>query len=109
MKFFTQVVFFLAPLLLIFWVFKSWFLSPTISAGDFWYYFRSMFDNFNLYPYAWYPNISDGLGSQGFAYQNGTIISAIVVDFAKLFNLTWETSTKFLFYIPYIILSFASA
>ncbi len=110
MKLFIRNLPLIMFLLLVLWVFKSWFLSPTISAGDFWYYFRSMFDNYHLYPYAWYTaGISNGMGWQGFAYQNGMIISAAAVGFAKLFNLSWENSSRFIFYIPFIFLSFTSS
>ncbi len=106
----TLIAFSLIVLLLNIWIFKSWFLSPAISAGDFWYYFKSMFDNFSLYPYAWYATGTlGGLGGQGFAYQNGVILSAVAVGIAKLFNISWESSSRFFFYIPYIFLSFASS
>lgn len=91
-------------------VFRVWFISPILSAGDSWYYFKSMLENPYFYPYSWYTTVSsNGLGGQGFAHQTVSIVVSLVANFTKLFDLGWETSSKFLFYIPYIFLSFVSS
>jgi len=110
MRLFTRVFIVPLVLLLFFWIYKSWFFSPIIAAGDFWYYFPSMFENYFLYPYAWdITTNQSGLGVPGFVYQNGSMFAAIAVNFAKFLNLGWGTSVRILFYIPFMLLSFGSS
>ena len=91
-------------------VFNAWFISPIITAGDSWYYYSSMFDNHFIRPYAWYTySISTGLGGQGFAFVTTFTMVAVILEIAKILNVSWETISRFTLYIPFIILSLTSS
>ena len=90
-------------------IFKSWFLSPIIASGDFWYYFSSMLQNYSFYPLSWYSIVGTGLGGQGIVYQNPVMVFSIPLYFADFFNLNWSFVNKLFFYFPFIIVSFLSS
>lgn len=106
----SNILSFLFIILLSVIVFNAWFLSAIITAGDSWYYFQSMFDNNFIYPYAWYTNSPAlGLGGQGFAHISIYSLVGSILAVAKIFNVSWETISRFTLYIPFIILSLTSS
>jgi len=110
MKLYKNTTFLIAVLLLILWVYKPWFLSPILSAGDLWYYFPSMYDNFYLYPQAWYTRVLyNGLGGAGYVFQNGNILASSTFLLPKVFNINWETSVKLVFFLPFLLISISSS
>jgi len=94
--------------LLLFLIFKPWVFTNVIAAGDFWYFFQEMFDNYSLHPYAWSLFASNGMGGQGYIYQNGLIMSAVFVSIANILNISWENTSKLIF-ILFVFLSFFSS
>lgn len=98
--------FWLLLLVLLLLVFKNWLFSPTISAGDFWYFFPSMYDLHFIKPYAWYTFASNlGLGGQGYAYLNTSFVNAFLFKIANILNLSWESVSRIFFYMLFLFLA----
>lgn len=92
-------------LLIILFVYKSWFSFGEISSGDAAFYFRENYKDFNLLPYSW------------FSYKMGTY-SAILNTFPYLylpirllspFNLPWSVLERIIWYWPFLVISFGSS
>lgn len=105
-----NLIFIILISFLAFVVFNAWIFSPVISSGDSWYYFPQMFDNLYLYPYAWYSTaMGNGLGGQGYVHQNVSMVAFTVLYFAKSVGTSWETASRLLLYLPYVLISLFSS
>lgn len=87
-------------------VFKTWFVTPLIAAGDFPYYFSINAQTIS-YPFAW-------LGLQSIGQYNVPFIlslfpiSPIVFFLSNVIHLPWNIIAKIVYFYPTLILSVAS-
>lgn len=91
-------------------IYFSWFSPGLISAGDFWYYFPSMYGVFDIAGSAWSWQHGNGLGINSVLYQ------AIQVDFglpilllAKIMKLPWQWTERLGFFYPFLIIGVLSS
>ena len=100
---------FIPPILLlviVVFIFKSWFLPGLITAGDLWPYSKLMYSSRPIIPYAWELNTADGLG--GFVspllwiYINfGTSITIL----GSWLGLSWSVIERAWYFYPFLVLS----
>lgn len=105
-KFISPLLF----LLLIFIVFRSWFLPGTLSTFDFPYFSRIMMGNANLIPYTWGFHV--GLdGFSRFLSPYSWVFPIIYVPqiiFGNWLGMDWSQITRIVYFYPFLILCVAS-
>ena len=100
---------FLFFFVLVFIIFRGWFLNDLITGGDYWYAFPSNYSQYNTFWYGWNWIKGNGFG------MNSTIYQATIFDFAlplyvlgHLMNFPFTIVSKLGFFYPFLILSIIS-
>lgn len=86
-------------------IFQKWFMPGLISAGDFWFYYPSMYGEFDRAFYAWNFEKGNGLG------MNSVLFQAVLTTFGLpiyllgiLLKIPWETIERIGFFYPFLII-----
>ncbi|MGI8420336.1 MAG: hypothetical protein ACR2LN_06895 [Candidatus Levyibacteriota bacterium] len=110
MKFFKNNWYYFFTAIIIFVVFKNWFVLGTISGGDFIYEYPSMFGNRTLFPYAWDWNATNGLGGFAAPLQWVNTVYAIpILLFGVGLHLSWNIIERVGFFYPYLLIGLLSS
>jgi hypothetical protein len=104
-----NITLFILFILFILWIFKSWFISSVISAGDLRVFYSSMFKDYFLYPYAWDWQQSNGLGGFSSSFGWFTLDISLPLFIGRIFHLNWSTIERVFYFFPFLILCIASS
>lgn len=86
-------------------IYHSWFLFGLISAGDFWYYYPSMYPNFDIAFFAWNFEKGNGFGMNSVLFQGVlTIFGLPILLLGILLKLPWEIIERIGFFYPFLII-----
>lgn len=96
-------------LVTVFVVYREWFSFNLITSGDFWPFFKSMYNSRSLPLSAWDFNHMYGLGgfTGPFLWIHANLSTPITL-FGRLLNLPWPIVERFGNIYPFLILSFLS-
>ncbi|OIP58229.1 MAG: hypothetical protein COX79_02235 [Candidatus Levybacteria bacterium CG_4_10_14_0_2_um_filter_36_16] len=95
-----------AFLIVIFIIFKAWFLPLSLSTGDWGYRFPQTIQHFFIYPYSWNSGFSNGLGGNDiFLLALNTYFSATTSIFFNYLHIPWVIIEKLIWFWPYLAVS----
>ncbi len=96
--------------LILFLIFKSWFLPFSLSAGDWGYRFPETIREFASFPFGWDANFNNGVGgSIIFLLPLNTYSLATSAIPFNIFHIPWEIIEKLVWFIPFLIVSLSGA
>lgn len=91
-------------------IYFSWFSQGLISAGDFWFFFPSVYSRFDLYRYAWIWETGNGMGINSVLYQAVLLAFGVpIYILGVLLKLPWELVERFGFFYPFLIIGVISS
>src|SRR5579859_1326901 len=96
-------------IVLILFIFRSWFLPGIISSGDLRIFYSSSFGDYYLQPFAWDWQQANGFGGVLSPYAWTYYNLAIPLIIGAMFNFSWEIIEKIFFLIPFLVLGFLSS
>src|SRR3989344_5497997 len=98
-------------LLLILYVFKTWFLLNPLSSGDWSFNFRQTLKSFTIFPYTWsWTGFVTGLGGNtSFFLGLSTYFSSTANILSNFFNIPWVLIEKFVWFWPFLMISVFSS
>src|SRR3990167_10200151 len=94
-------------LLLILYVFKTWFLLNPLSSGDWSFNFPQTLKSFTIFPYIWsWTGFVTGLGGNiAFFLGLSTYFSSTANILSNFFNIPWVLIEKFVWFWPFLMKS----
>ncbi len=97
-------------LVLIFLTYGAWFIPGLITSGDFWYFYPSMYGQFDVAFFAWNWEKGNGLG------MNSVVFQAVLLDFGlpitllgSICKFSWQIIERFGFFYPFLIIGGAGS
>lgn len=86
-------------------IFKNWFWGGLISAGDFGFYYPSMYSNHPLFPYAWFFAGNSGLGGPSYLFACINFAVGIPLTFyGSLLHIDWYILERIGFFLPFLFI-----
>jgi len=98
-------------LLLILYVFKTWFLLNPLSSGDWSFNFPQTLKSFTIFPYIWsWTGFVTGLGGNiAFFLGLSTYFSSTANILSNFFNIPWVLIEKLVWFWPFLMISVFSS
>lgn len=95
-------------LLLVFSLYRTWFGSGLISAGDFWPQYPEQYRDFSVWPHAWNNNLGQGLGQSSlYILWNHFFLNLPFILFGQLITLPFVILERIGYLYPLLLLEFA--
>lgn len=95
---------------LIFTVFRNWFMPGYLAGYDSLFYFNESYDLYSIYPYAWNTIRESGFGGSFLPLLWGYPSNGFAVQiFGNMFGLDWSIIDRVAFYFPYLFIAFLSS
>ena len=103
-------LFFFIILLIIILSVREWFSLGLLAGGDMLFFYKEMYGNLPLHPYAWDFQRGMGMGGLSVSLLWGHFVNTFpVIILGKIFHVEWIIIERIMFFYPFIILSFFSA
>lgn len=94
--------------LLAIWVFRAWFTSKTVSAGDWGFLYPEAIHSFAFTPFSWFS--SRGLGANSLpTLWIGSYYQSTAFLFNQTLKIPWLVAEKIIWFLPFLILTIFSS
>ena len=103
-----KIIFYGTIALLIFFIFRNWFIAPFVTAGDFPYFFRETIAQWAITPPVWDSTQNNGLGGEQLLYALNIYVYFLGEFFVNMIGLPWEIVYKIFIFGLFILLSVCS-
>lgn len=100
---------FCIAILLMFFIFKNWFITSFITANDFPYFFRETIAQWQIAPPVWDPTQHNGFGGEHALYALNIYVYFLGGFFVNMVGLPWEIVYKIFIFGLFILLSIYSS
>lgn len=104
-----KIIFYGTITLLIFFIFRNWFIAPFVTAGDFPYFFNETIAQWSITPPSWSSTNGNGFGGEHVLYALDSYIYFLGEFMVNRIGLPWEVVYKIFVFGLFIILSVYSS